>query len=431
MTYPEAIEFLYGLRWFGTKLGLEQTVRLAEMADSPHLQLRFIHVAGTNGKGSTCAMLESIYRAAGLKVGLFTSPHLVAFSERIQVNRQPIPEADVVRLVREIQPLLHQFGPEEHPTFFEVVTIMALRYFAEQGCDLVIWETGLGGRLDATNIVTPLASVITNIQYDHQKWLGETLTSIATEKAGIIKPGVPALTATEEPEGLEVIIARARALGSALTIVTRQQVDAPFLAKIQLSLLGEHQRLNAALAAATVRQLGSLIPVDDAQVKKGLESVQWAGRLQVCRRGTRQKVVLDGAHNIAGVRTLVSALQQYFPGQTATLILGILDDKDWPEMCRLLAPLGRRVLLVPVHSDRTAQPHGLATICAQANPIAEVIECPSLGQALQDSQDDALVVIAGSLYLVGEAMEALNLSHTSPSERALNEWGSAPSHARK
>jgi dihydrofolate synthase / folylpolyglutamate synthase len=431
MTYPEAIQFLYGLRWFGTKLGLEQTERLAALAGNPHHRLRFIHVAGTNGKGSTCAMLESVYRAAGLRVGLFTSPHLVAFSERIQVNRCLIPEEDVVRLVAEIKPLLQQFGPEEHPTFFEVVTIMALSYFAEQACDLVIWETGLGGRLDATNIVTPLASVITNIQYDHQKWLGETLTSIASEKAGIIKPGVPALTAAEEPEALKVIVARAAGLGSPLTTVTRDQANDPVLATVQLPLLGEHQRLNAALTVATVRQLCPLLPVSDDQIKLGLESVQWSGRLQVCTRGNARQVVLDGAHNIAGVRTLVSALRQYFPGRTATLILGILDDKDWPEMCRLLAPLGSRILLVPVHSDRTAQPHGLATICTQANPAAAVLEFASLEQALQHSREDPLVVIAGSLYLVGEALEVLNLSPTSPSERALNEWGSAPSQARK
>jgi dihydrofolate synthase/folylpolyglutamate synthase len=431
MNYPEAIQFLYGLRWFGTKLGLEQSVRLAELAGCPHRQLRFIHVAGTNGKGSTCAMLDSIYRAAGLKVGLFTSPHLVAFSERIQVNRRQIPEPEVVRLVGEIRSLLKHFGPEEHPTFFEVVTVMALRYFAEQRCDLVIWETGLGGRLDATNIVTPLASVITNIQYDHQKWLGATLASIATEKAGIIKPGVPALTAAEEPEALQVIAKRAEALAAPLTRVTVDHTNDPFLVNLRLPLLGDHQRLNAALAAATARLLNSLLPVTDSQIKFGLESVQWPGRLQVCTRMNGQQVVLDGAHNIAGVRTLVSALRQHFAGKNVTLVLGILDDKDWSEMCRLVAPVGNRILLVPVHSDRTAQPYGLATICAQANPAAEVLEFPSLPAAMQNTQQDPLVVIAGSLYLVGEAMEVLDLSHASPSERALNEWGSAPSPARK
>ena len=169
MTYTEAIQFLYNLRWFGTKLGLVNTFKLAALAGDPQRNLRFIHVAGTNGKGSTCAMLESIYRAAGLRVGLFTSPHLISFGERIQVNRRPVSEREVVRLVLEMQPLLGQFPRDEHPTFFEVATVMALRYFAAQECDLVIWETGLGGRLDATNIVRPLASVITNIQYDHQE----------------------------------------------------------------------------------------------------------------------------------------------------------------------------------------------------------------------------------------------------------------------
>src|SRR5256885_8785140 len=205
MTYSDAIQFLYDLRLFGLKLGLENTFKLAALAGDPQRGLRFIHVAGTNGKGSTCAMLESIYRAAGLRVGLFTSPHLVAFAERIQVNRKLISERAVVRLVLEMQRLLKEFPKEEHPTFFEVVTVMALRHFAAQKCDLVIWETGLGGRLDATNIVTPLASVITNIEHDHQEWLGETLASIAAEKAGIIKPGIPVITATDAPEALEAI----------------------------------------------------------------------------------------------------------------------------------------------------------------------------------------------------------------------------------
>ena len=219
MTYAEAIQFLYGLRLFGAKFGLENTLKLAALAGQPQDRLRFIHVAGTNGKGSTCAMLESIYRTAGLRTGLFTSPHLVSFRERIQVNRRLISEQDVVRLVGEIQTLQSSAGVPpasvSHPdktsrrdacaTFFEVVTVMALKFFAEQKCDLVIWETGLGGRLDATNIVTPLASVITNIALDHEQWLGDTLAKIAAEKAGIIKPGVPVITAADEPEALVVI----------------------------------------------------------------------------------------------------------------------------------------------------------------------------------------------------------------------------------
>src|ERR1700722_989675 len=210
MTYAEAIQFLYGLNLFGANFGLEATRKLAALAGNPQERLRFIHVAGTNGKGSTCAMLESIYRAAGLRVGLFTSPHLVAFGERIQVDRQLIGEADIARLAAEIKSLLTQFPAEQHPTFFEVVTVMALRYFAEQKCDLVIWEAGLGGRLDATNIVTPLASIITNIQFDHQQWLGDTLERIAIEKAGIIKPGVPVITAVDDPGAFRILFETAR-----------------------------------------------------------------------------------------------------------------------------------------------------------------------------------------------------------------------------
>src|SRR5690348_10490832 len=219
MTYAEAIQFLYSLQLFGANFGLETPRKLAALAGNPQDNLRFIHVAGTNGKGSTCAMLESIYRAAGLRVGLFTSPHLVVFGERIQIDRRLIPETEVVRLLDELKPSLAKFSADEHPTFFEVVTVMALRYFAEQKCDLVIWETGLGGRLDATNIVTPLASVITNIQYDHQKWLGETLASIAAEKAGIIKPGIPVITATDEPEALTVIQEAARLQNTSTTLI--------------------------------------------------------------------------------------------------------------------------------------------------------------------------------------------------------------------
>ncbi|PYJ98095.1 MAG: bifunctional folylpolyglutamate synthase/dihydrofolate synthase, partial [Verrucomicrobia bacterium] len=310
MTYPEAIQFLYGLRLFGLKFGLENTFKLAALAGNPQEKLRFIHVAGTNGKGSTCAMLESIYRAAGLRVGLFTSPHLVSFRERIQVNRRLIREADVVRLVEQLreqcrtgfQPVstVKSPGPEQGdrrdacPTFFEVVTVMALRYFAEQKCDLVIWETGMGGRLDATNIVTPLASVITNIQFDHQEWLGDTLAKIAYEKAGIIKPGVPVVTATDAPEALEVIVKTAREKNARLTKVGQASSLSLATRTAALPLPGEHQRLNAALAIATVEVARDKIPVSDDAIRIGLETVEWPGRLQLVKMKSGQTFLLDG-----------------------------------------------------------------------------------------------------------------------------------------
>ncbi len=423
MTYSDAIEYLYHLRWFGAKFGLENTFKLAALAGHPQRRLRFIHVAGTHGKGSTCAMIESVYRAAGLRVGLFTSPHLVAFGERIQVNRRPINHADVARLAARLKPWAEQFPAAEHPTFFEVVTIMALLHFAERECDLVIWETGLGGRLDATNIVTPLASVITNIQYDHQKWLGETLESIAAEKAGIIKPGIPVVTGTDTPEALAVIAAKAREQNAPLTLVTSADAERPPLDSVHLPLLGRHQRANAAVAVGTVRLLAPQIPVTDAALSTGLASVRWAGRLQLVTLPSGRKLLLDGAHNVSGAEMLASALREYFPSAKPALVLGILRDKDWPAMCQILAPPAGRILLAPVHSERTAEPHALAEACRNANPKAAVSEFPSLAAALADAANENFVIVAGSLYLIGEAMELLHLSPARPGqERGLNEW---------
>ena len=451
MNYFEAIQFLDGLRMFGANFGLETTHQLAAAAGHPHERLRFIHVAGTNGKGSTCAMLESIYRATGLKVGLYTSPHLVSFRERIQVDRQWISEGDVARLVEQIRTTgvaaavrLRQatasagernlkvaatsVGGDLQPTFFEFVTVLALCYFAEQQCDLVILETGLGGRLDATNIVTPLACVLTSISLDHQPWLGDTVSKIAAEKAGIIKPGVPIIAATEAPEVLAVIEETARQLRAPLFNIGRASSLPQFSLgpetgwKPVLPLLGEHQRLNAALALATVSVLGNKFPVSAEEIRRGLETVSWPGRLQVVRRGA-QTFLLDGAHNPAGAAALRAALHQYFPQARPQLVLGILKDKDWRQICELLAPLTDRIFLVPVNSERTCAPDDLRAACAAANPNAKVVLCGSLTAALEQAEDAPFIVITGSLYLVGEALERLNLADTTTTgERGLNEW---------
>ena len=419
MTYSEAIQFLYGLRLFGAKFGLENTSKLAALAGDPQAKLRFIHVAGTNGKGSTCAMLENIYRAAGLRVGLFTSPHLVSFRERIQVNRQLISENEVVRLVEKIQPLLKQFPADHHPTFFEVVTAMALKFFAEQKCDLVIWETGLGGRLDATNIVTPLASVITNIAFDHQQWLGDTLGKIAAEKAGIIKPGVPVVTAADAPEALCVIEQIAREKGAALTCIQTHHASR---ITHHASLLGDHQKLNAALALATVEILQKQISVPDKKIRAGLTGVNWPGRLQLISKPGGQKILLDGAHNVAGAETLRATLKKHFAAARPVLIFGALADKNWPDICRTLAPLAAKIFTVPVASERTADAHELEKVFRAENPAAEVAALENLAAALIASKDEPFIVITGSLYLAGEALERLGLSPADGGERGLNEW---------
>ncbi|MDG1832318.1 MAG: bifunctional folylpolyglutamate synthase/dihydrofolate synthase, partial [Verrucomicrobiota bacterium] len=322
MTYQEAIDWLYELRLLGSKLGLKNPRQLAAHAGDPHQSLRIIHVAGTNGKGSVCAMLESIYRAAGYKTGLYTSPHLVSFRERIQVNRELIAEMEVVRLTECMQALLRKFPAEQPPTFFEVITVMALEHFARARCDIVLLETGLGGRLDATNIVTPIATVITPIAFDHQQYLGETLAQIATEKSGILKQGIPAFSAPQLPE------ARAVLEQAGPTTFVEGEHDT--------ALTGKHQRQNAALATATVGDLQNTLPVKNETIEAGLANVRWPARGQVFEHNGR-KLLLDAVHNPASAETLRGVLVELHPGQRTTLMLGVLADKNWEQMVGILA----------------------------------------------------------------------------------------------
>jgi dihydrofolate synthase/folylpolyglutamate synthase len=418
VTYPEALAYLHSLRMFGFQPGLETTRRLTAAVGNPQERLKFIHVAGTNGKGSVCAILESVYRTAGRKVGLYTSPHLIRFGERIQINRVPISDADLARHVSAVRDAVASL-PGLEPTFFEFTTVLALRHFAEQGVDVVIWETGLGGRLDATNIVTPLASVITNIGWDHQQVLGPTLAAIAAEKAGIIKPGVPVLTATRDSDARAVIEWKARELDSLLLTIGPGEL-ANF--RLEVGLLGEHQRINGALAAATVRLLRAILPVSDEQLAQGLATVNWPGRLQVVKRGA-QTFLLDGAHNRDGVDALRAALTANFPGQRPTLLLGVLADKDWRDMVRTLVPLSSRVIVAPVASARTAAPEDLRAACVATGAGRPVKAAGSVDEALKLCASDPFVLVTGSLYFIGEVMEKLGLGAApSGEERALNEW---------
>jgi dihydrofolate synthase / folylpolyglutamate synthase len=422
MTYSQAIQFLYDLRWFGTKLGLENALRLAELAGNPQRQLRFIHVAGTNGKGSTCAMLESVCRAAGLRVGLYTSPHLISFGERIQVNRRLLTQEETIELARRMHGLVQHFPQQACPTFFEVVTIMALLHFAEQKCDLVIWETGMGGRLDASNIVTPLASVITNVDLDHQMWLGDTLDKIAFEKAGIIKQGVPVVTGASPGKGLEVIADIARQHQAPLTRASAADADLPPLDHLKLALAGQFQRLNAVLALKTLQVLAGALPVSKEAVAAGLSTVQWPGRMERLLSAAGQNILLDGAHNPAGVEVLCPEIERQFPRARPTIIFGVLRDKDWKTMIERLAPVAGRLVLTPVKSERSLPPQELLPLLGKTPATI----CSSLSEALKQAADDPNLVICGSLYLVGEAMELLQVSAVpARNERDLNEWSQA------
>ena len=409
MTYPEAIDWLYELRLLGSKLGLENPRQLAAHAGNPHEQLQCIHVAGTNGKGSVCAMLESIYRAAGYKTGLFTSPHLISFRERIQVNRALIADSEVVRLTECMQALLRQFPAEQLPTFFEVITVMALEHFTREQCDIVLLETGLGGRLDATNIVTPIATVITPIALDHQQFLGETLAQIAAEKAGIIKPGKPVFSAAQTPEARAIIEKIAAKQNAPLTFATTD------MELSQTPLPGEHQKQNAALAATTARALD----INAAAIRDGLTNVHWPARAQLWCDGERQ-ILLDAAHNPSSMRTLVDILKTNHAGQRPALLLGMSGEKNWREMCHLIAPMAGRVVAVPTSSATTGSPERIAAVCGE---FCESETAASAMEGLARLATESLVVVTGSIYLVGEAMERLNVSpHPETDERNLNEW---------
>jgi dihydrofolate synthase/folylpolyglutamate synthase len=429
MTYTETIDFLYGIRLFGQKLGLETMQYLLRLMGDPQDSLRFIHIAGTNGKGSVAAMLQAVLSGAGYRTGLYTSPHLVSFCERFQIDGQCIPESEVVRLVEQIGPVLEQVGehPEfRPPTFFEAVTAVALQCFREQKVDIVVWETGLGGRLDATNVVKPLVSVITNIAFDHTQYLGETLTQIAAEKCGIIKPGIPVVTASAAAEALAVIGRTAAAKGSSLTVVGQdicavrlhedeqcQRLEVTGTRQtygpLTISLLGAHQTLNCATAVAALEVCG--LSVSPKQVQEGLARTSWPGRFQ--KVNSDPVVVLDGAHNAAAAERLAATLREHYAGQKLTLILGVLRDKNYDQMCQILAPLAERILCVPVNSDRTCDPDQLARWCKAANSSASVSVNRNVSEAYATVSrlNQGVIVIAGSLFLVGEALDRLGFAH--------------------
>jgi dihydrofolate synthase/folylpolyglutamate synthase len=392
MTYSDAIESLHRLRPFGQVLGLELVQAVAGRLGHPERALRFLHIAGTNGKGSVAAMCHSVLAEAGYRTGLYTSPHLVSFTERFQINRAPCAPADIVRLWERVRPLRE--GLARELTLFETVTAMALEYFREQRADVVVWETGLGGRLDATNMVTPLVSVITTIGFDHMQYLGDTLEKIAGEKAGIIKPGVPVVTGVREPGPLAVIRERADRLGSPLTVVTEPAATAP--------LAGEHQRWNCAVAVAALRASG--LRFTEEQLRVGLAQTHWPGRFQVIG-----DVVLDGAHNPAAAEVLVRTLG----GERVDLIVGVLRDKDVRRVCEILAAVAREVVCVPVRSERTSDPRELAKFFPRATVAGSVAE------ALQRRRGDVRTLVTGSLFLVGEALALLQPGGVSAREMAL------------
>jgi dihydrofolate synthase / folylpolyglutamate synthase len=400
LNYQQALAWLYGLQRFGIKLGLENIRRLlnelglVSTRGSPNTSAKVIHVAGTNGKGSVCAMIDSICRAQGYRTGLFISPHLVTFRERIRASGEMISEDAVADGLTMIRDLIAGWDP--HPTFFEVATALALKHFGEAKTDIVILETGLGGRLDATNAVQSDISVITPIGLDHEKWLGQTLTEIAGEKAGIIKSGVAVISAPQQPQAEEVIRARAEECGAPFQFVNEIYDRSP------VALRGEFQKQNAAVAIAALHAAN--IELCEKAIVRGLAAIEWPARFQKWD----ERTIIDGAHNPGAARILARTWREVFGDQKATVVLAVLSDKDLRGICEALAPITASVIFPKIRSDRAADPEMLAKIFSTIAPSFPHSISSTIGDALTLARANPNpILITGSLHFAGEVLAHL------------------------
>lgn len=390
-----ALEWLYGTQLFGIKLGLENTRKLMGVLGLPLAGQKFIHVAGTNGKGSVCAFLHSLLHAAGVNAGLFTSPHLVHFRERIKDAERTISGAEIVRGMESLRNICQ--GWEPHPTFFELAFALAMDWFRKRNREWVVLETGLGGRLDATNVVDPAVCVITSIGLDHEQHLGKSLAEIAAEKAGIIKPGVPVITLKQKPEVMAVLSQKAREVGAPISIVTTPPRG------YQIGLFGQHQLWNAALAIAAFKAAG--FKATDLVLRHGLKGVDWPARFQ---RFENDRLVIDGAHNPDAAEALVRAWQQAFPGEKAGIVFGGVTNKDTRGMMRTLQPITACWHFTAFRSPRARPPEQLQEMLAAMFGGVKSQVHTGVGAALAAAgKSRERVLVTGSLYLAGEALALL------------------------
>ena len=436
MDYRSALKYILGLTNYEKSLkelyspgnvDLERVRELLRRLGSPESGLGIVHIAGTKGKGSTAAMISSVLQKAGYRVGLFTSPHLHTFRERVQINREPISAEDFAVAMEKVKPHVEEInavGEHGYITTFEALTAMALVYFAEKQVEALVFEVGVGGRLDATNVVTPEVSVITSISRDHTELLGETLPEIAGEKAGIIKEGVPVVVAPQVPEVEEVMSAIARERGSEMVNVGRESVwralgdddrgqsllvrDFENEYRISMPLLGDHQQENAAAAIAALsvlRQKGWHI--SEADVLDGFADLRWPGRME--ELGRRPLVIADGAHNGDSARRLREALLKYFDFRKAVLVVGVSADKNVEEIASELVPLASTVILTKSRHMRAAEPAELVVAFTRPDIIVETTGSvkEALERAREIASEEDLICTTGSLFVVGEAIEAV------------------------
>lgn len=417
MTGQEAIELIHQRAWTGRKPGLERTQALLASLGNPERRLRFVHITGTNGKGSTAAMTASILAQAGLRAGLFTSPHLYRFHERMQVNGAPIPDEVLGRLTQQVLEVAE--GMSDPPTEFELMTAVGMEFFLEEQCDIVVLEVGLGGTLDSTNVIDPPeCAVITALGMDHVKELGPTIADIAAAKAGIIKPGSPVVSYGGVPEADAVIVRVAKERNAPLTVVDFDKLkfeggdldavtfDFDGLDGVKLPLIGSYQPRNAAVAITALRVLrGRGWNIPEEAIRRGLETVSWPGRFELLRH--TPPFLLDGSHNAHGMRATVQSLKDRFPGEKFVFLVSIMADKDVDEMLALLAPLAKRFVTVAAHTPRampaeTLAGHIRARGCkAEAAPSIEagVARAVALGE-------DGPVCALGTLYFSGDVRTA-------------------------
>jgi dihydrofolate synthase/folylpolyglutamate synthase len=422
MTSEEGLRFFSSLQAFGVRMGLERIERALGALGHPERQYRALHVAGTNGKGSTCAFAASCLAAQGYRVGLYTSPHLNRVNERIQISGQAISDSALGKRILEVLERYPDAASTPRPlTFFEFGTLVALWHFAQEKVDLAVLETGLGGRLDATSTAQPAVTAVTPISFDHTEYLGHSLSAIASEKAGIFKPGVPIVLSRQPSEALTVLLETARRLASPVLTegrdfhLTRERDGSlsyrgarSRATDLRLALRGAHQVQNAAVAIACLELLADAgFPVSPANLRAGLAGAQWPGRLE--ELGGQPPVLLDGAHNPAGIEALVAALHELYPGRRIHAVFGVLADKDYRAMIQRLFPLCTSIHLSPVSSSRALAPEQYLNeskqLCADARAHATAADALRAARRKATRGAD-LVLCTGSLFLVG-AIRAL------------------------
>ena len=421
MTYDEALEYIHGISWTFCKPGLERTRELCRRMGNPQDSLRFIHVAGTNGKGSFCSMMSSVLSSCGLKVGTYTSPYILRFNERMQVCGEPISDELLAEITEEIRP--HADSMEDRPTEFELITVIAFEYFRRMAVDVVVLECGMGGRLDSTNIIdSSLLSVITGISLDHTAFLGDTIEKIAGEKAGIIKPSVPVIYGGEDECAREVIRARARELGSAyyevdyssLKITSTDLLGTNFDFKahteMHISLLGSYQPRNASLVLSAIDILrGEGLSIPEECVKAGLSQARWPARFEII--SWDPIIIFDGAHNPEGVSAAVKSISEYFKNERVIAVSGVLRDKDYEYIGREIASVTTKVYTITPSNPRALPNTEYGEIFIKngvsATPCENIAE--ALGLAIEEAKAKNIpIVCLGSLYTYGEVVEALN-----------------------